>query len=132
MREIAADAVIIKDGKILLVKRGTQPFLGMWAVPGGRLEGNETLEQCAIRETREESGLEAKVERLVGIYSKPARDPRKIIAAAYLCSITGGTQKPQQGEINEVRWFSLDNLPPLASDHAQIIQDARKLVGSNL
>ncbi|VVB97992.1 ADP-ribose pyrophosphatase [uncultured archaeon] len=124
MRPIAADAVVIKDGKILLVKRDTEPFRGFWALPGGRLEGDETLEQCCTREAKEESGIDVEIVRLIGIYSDPNRDPRKIITMCFLCRPKGGKESPQQGEISEVEWFPLDGLPPLASDHARMIKDA--------
>jgi 8-oxo-dGTP diphosphatase len=126
MRQIAADALIVKEGRILLVKRDTEPFKGFWALPGGRLEGDETLEECCIREAKEESGLEVEIVRLLGIYSDPARDPRKIIAVAYLCRPKGGKEFPQLGEISEVKWFSLDALPKLASDHKEMIENALK------
>lgn len=126
MRPLAADAVIVENGKILLVKRDTEPFKGMWALPGGRLDGDETLEECCIREVIEESGLEVEILLLVGIYSDPRRDPRKIIASAFLCRKKGGKEKPREGETSEVKWFPLDALPPLASDHGKMIEDALK------
>lgn len=123
-RQLAADAIIVRDGKILLVKRDTEPFRGFWALPGGRLEDDETLEECCIREAKEESGIDVEIVRLVGVYSNPLRDPRKIIAAAYLCRPKGGKETPQQGEIQEVKWFPLDQLPQLASDHGKMIKEA--------
>ncbi|MDD5337377.1 MAG: NUDIX hydrolase [Candidatus ainarchaeum sp.] len=127
MRQLAADAVILKDGEVLLVKRGTEPFKGMWAIPGGRIEDNETLEQCCVREAKEETGLDIKVERLVGMYSIPSRDPRKVIAAAYLCTVLGGSLNPMPGEIEKAEWFPLDKVPELASDHGKMLKDALKL-----
>ncbi len=126
-RQIAADAVIVNEGKILLVRRGTEPFKGLWALPGGRLEDDETLEQCCIREAKEESGIDVEIVRLVGVYSDPNRDPRKIIAISYLCKPAGGKEIPQEGEIQEVKWFPINQLPPLASDHGKMIKDALKI-----
>lgn len=129
MRTIAGDAIIIEDGRILLIKRGTEPGKGMWAVPGGRIEEDETIEQCAIRECKEEAGIDIRIVKLVGIYSDPARDPiRKIIAAAFLCRVAGGILKPQQGEIDDVRWFKLEKLPRLAFDHGKMVEDALKII----
>ncbi len=123
MRPFASDIVLIENGKILLVKRGREPFKGMWATPGGRIEEGETAEQCAIREMKEETGLEIEIIRLTGIYSDPARDPRGIIAAAYLAKRTGG--KLSAGDdAAETKWFDLTDLPELAADHKKIIEDA--------
>lgn len=126
MRPLATDAIIIQNGKILLVKRNTEPFKGMWALPGGRLEDNETLEQCCIREVKEESGLEVEIVRLVGVYSDPSRDPRKVVSATFLCKVKAGNLAPQNSEISDVRWFPLDQLPPLAADHEKMIKDVLK------
>lgn len=124
MRQFAADSIIMRDGKILLVKRGAEPFLGMWALPGGRIEDNETIEECAAREAMEETGAKIEVGQLVGIYSDPERDPRQVVAAAFICTFLGGELKPQPGEIAEVAWFPLARLPPLAADHPKMVADA--------
>ncbi len=58
MRQLAADIVLIEDGKILLELRDAEPFKGMWVIPGGRIGENETIEQCAIREAKEETNLD--------------------------------------------------------------------------
>ncbi len=63
-RRIVTDCVIIKDGKILLIKRGHEPFKGMWAIPGGRLEDDETVGECCLQEAKEEIGVDVKIARL--------------------------------------------------------------------
>lgn len=127
MRQIAADAVIIRNSELLLVKRNTEPFKGMWALPGGRLGEDETVEECCIREAKEEAGVDVEILKMTGIYSDPGRDPRKIVAVAYLCKLEGGKEKAGKGEISEVRWCPLENLPQLASDHAQMVRDALRM-----
>lgn len=127
MRPFACDAVIIENGKIVLVKRGVEPFKGQWAVPGGRLEEDETAEQCLIREAKEETNLDVKPIALVGIYSAPNRDPRGIIAATYLCKHIGGELKGGD-DAAEAKWFDLNALPELASDHGKMIEDALKII----
>lgn len=130
MRPVACDAVIIEDGKVLLIRRGVEPFKGQWAIPGGRLEGDETAEECLQREAKEETGLDVQPEALVGVYSDPTRDPRKIIAITYLCRRVGG--EVQSGDdAAEARWFPLNALPPLASDHGKMVQDALRLLDRN-
>lgn len=75
-RPFACDAVIIHGGRIALVLRGREPFRGEWATPGGRIEDNETAEECLVREAKEETNLNVRVIALVGLHSDPKRDPR--------------------------------------------------------
>ena len=123
MRPFACDMVLFERGKVLLIKRGKEPFLGKWALPGGRIEDEETAEQCAKREMKEETGLDVSIIRLIGVYSDPKRDPRGIISAAYVVRKTGGKLKPGD-DASECAWFGIDALPSLAFDHNQIINDA--------
>ena len=77
---LTADCVVFglddEDLKILLIQRGLEPFKGQWALPGGFVDVGETVEEAAVREMREETGLDVQLERLVGVYSDPERDPR--------------------------------------------------------
>ncbi len=124
---ITVDGVLIKDGKILLVRRGHAPYEGMWATPGGFVEYGETTENAVLREVKEETGLESTLEALVGVYSDPKRDPRKhIISIAYLLKDPIGEPKGAD-DAKEAKWWDLDSLPPLAFDHEMIISDAIKL-----
>lgn len=127
MRPFACDMVLVEDGKILLIKRGREPFAGQWATPGGRIEEGETAEECAKREMKEETGLDVEILRLVGIYSDPKRDPRGIIAAAYLVRRLGGEVKGGD-DAAEAKWFELGNLPKLCTDHGKIVADALSLL----
>jgi len=120
--------VLVESGKILLVKRGREPFKGEWAVPGGRIEDGETAEECAKREMKEETGLDVEIIRLIGIYSDPKRDPRGIIAAAYLVRRLGGEAKGGD-DAAEARWFELGKLPQLCTDHGKIVADALAQLG---
>ena len=123
MRPFACDGVLIEDNKILLIKRAAEPFKGEWALPGGRIEEDETAEQCLRREMKEETGLEILPESLVGVYSDPKRDPRGIVAAVYLVKRVGG--EPKGGDdAAEAKWFETENLPPLCADHSKIVKDA--------
>lgn len=123
MRPFACDMVLIEGNKVLLIKRASEPFKGQWAIPGGRIEDDETAEDCLRREMMEETGLEVKPIRFTGLYSDPKRDPRKVIAACYLVKRIGG--KLQAGDdAGEAAWFALDDLPELAADHRKILEDA--------
>ena len=127
---LTADCVVVNAcGEVLLVRRGNDPYRGCWALPGGFMEMDESIEQCAVRELREETGLEATVDalRLVGVYSAPGRDPRgRTVTAAYAFRLPDGQQPVAGDDAAEVRWWPLEALPPLAFDHAQIISDATK------
>ncbi|MCX8206040.1 MAG: NUDIX hydrolase [Candidatus Micrarchaeota archaeon] len=125
MRRIAADAVILRKGSILLVKRKNAPFRGMLALPGGMLGQGETLEECVVRETREETGLLVRPTRLIGIYSSPKRDPRGTVSAVFACTVAGGRLKAGS-DASSVQWVRLRQLPRLAFDHSKIVMEALK------
>jgi 8-oxo-dGTP diphosphatase len=115
--------------RVLLIKRAQAPFAGKYALPGGFVDLNETLEEAAGRELREETGLEDI--RLVQIhtFSDLDRDPReRIISTAYGAVIDDDDPiLPQAGsDAAEAHWFDLSNLPLLAFDHNIIIQAAIK------
>ena len=103
--------------KVLLVKRGGEPYKGEWALPGGFLRGDETAREGALRELKEETALEAS-------FSKPDRDPReRVITIAFYALVK--PSKVQGGDdADEAAWFPIDSLPQLAFDHADIIHAA--------
>ncbi len=115
--------VLIEENKVLLIKRAGEPFKGEWAIPGGRIEDDETAEDCLKREMKEETGLDVEEIRFTGLYTDPNRDPRQVIAACYLVKRTGGTLKAGD-DAAEAAWFGLNDLPPLAADHKKILEAA--------
>ena len=120
---ITVDGVIIKDGKILLIKRKNEPFKGRWALPGGFVEYGETVEEAVLREVKEETGLDAEIKKLVGVYSDPNRDPRgHTISVVFLLEAKGSAIAGD--DASDAKFFNLDDLPPLAFDHEKIIKDA--------
>jgi len=128
---ITADAVVLRDRgprrELLLVRRGIEPFKGSWALPGGFLDYKETLEECAVREVAEETGLDVKPVELIGVYSKPDRDPRgHTVSAAFLCELKGHaeTETTAGDDASEAKWWPLGKLPRLAFDHSDILRDA--------
>jgi len=122
---VTVDGVIIKNGKILLIKRRNEPFKGMWALPGGFVEYGERVEDAVIREIREETGLNARIKKLIGVYSDPKRDPRgHTISIVFLLEAEGEAKGGD--DAMEAKFFDLNNLPPLAFDHEKIIKDAIK------
>jgi 8-oxo-dGTP diphosphatase len=121
---LTVDAVWIAGGRILLVRRRYPPFRGRWALPGGFVELNETVEQAVTRELEEETGLHASAVTLLGVYSRPGRDPRgPTVTIAFKVR---GTPAPPSGgsDAREARWLPLSRARSLAFDHDQIVADA--------
>ena len=124
---LAVDAVWIRAGKVLLVRRGRSPFQGFWALPGGFVELRETVEEALARELKEETGLVGRPSRIVGVYSGPDRDPRKpTTTVAFLVSGRGG-EPTAQSDAASAAWVPLKEARSLAFDHARILADARRL-----
>ena len=125
---VTADVVAItkeEEPKVLLIQRGFEPYQGCWAFPGGFMEMNETIEECAIRELQEETGLKLASMVQVGAYSKVDRDPRgRTITIAYLAVVDEPLSVIAQDDAAMVEWFSIKNLPTLAFDHNEIMTDA--------
>jgi len=121
-RGLSIDAVIVRDGKILLGKRGAEPCKGMWGTVGGFTEWGEKLEDTVAREVLEETGLAVTSCRMINVYSDPARHPQQVVNVAYVVETTG---EPIAGDdIEEVKWVSLDEIPDnLAFDHNKIIAE---------
>ena len=125
---VTADCIIITkeiEPKVLLVKRGNPPFIGAWAFPGGFMNMNETTEECAIRELEEETSLKVTTIHQIGAYSKVDRDPRgRTITVAYLAIIDAPVEVKGQDDAVKAEWWPLSDLPHLAFDHYDIMQDA--------
>jgi len=118
----AADIAAIRDGKVLLILRKNPPE--GWALPGGFIDYGESAEAAAVRELREETGMEASSLRLVGVYSKPGRDARfHTLSVVYRAEASGDLTAGD--DACDAQWFPVDNLPEqVAFDHRQVIQDA--------
>jgi len=116
--------------KVLLVKRGNEPFRGRWAIPGGFVNVNESLEAAARRELEEETGIKEVYLEQLYTYGEPKRDPRaRIITISYFALVDSTKLKqvkPTKKEILEQKWFSVKDLPDLAFDHKEIIEYAYK------
>jgi 8-oxo-dGTP diphosphatase len=121
---VAADAIIeLLDRParpIVLIERRNAP-LG-WALPGGFVDIGETVEQAAIREAREETGLDIELGPLLGVYSDPARDPRGHTIAIVFLATARGTPVADD-DARSFRLVDPQNPPPLAFDHARVLSD---------
>jgi 8-oxo-dGTP diphosphatase len=115
------------DNKILLIKRNTKPFVGYWALPGGRMDPGETIEQTVVREVKEETGLDITIVRIVGEYvEKGIKDDidYEYFPTCFVVKPVGGKLKKQDSEIQDIQLFRLDALPlPLAFEHEKMLKD---------
>ncbi|MDE6512412.1 MAG: NUDIX hydrolase [Muribaculaceae bacterium] len=149
---LTADCVIYGfDGehlKILLVERGLEPYKGMWALPGGFMQINETIDQAAARELREETGLKDVYMTQFRMFSEPDRDVRKgrvdpdsgkdydsyrVVTMAFIALVRPSEYELVAGDdaVNAL-WFEARHLPPLAFDHGRIIDEANEYLKEQL
>jgi 8-oxo-dGTP diphosphatase len=128
---VTVDIVIVTRSpkpRVLLIRRKYEPFAGCWALPGGFVDMEETLEAAARRELLEETGVHAKDLVQLRTFGDPGRDPRgRTISVAYLAVVNADKLKPHAADdAAEVGWFSLTRPPSLAFDHREILAFARK------
>lgn len=131
---LTVDLIVATDGippEVLLIRRGRDPFAGLWALPGGFVDENEPLEAAARRELLEETGATVDaVEQLVTV-GDPGRDPRGwTVSVVYLARVRKGDVSAAAGDdAAEVGWFRLDALPAMAFDHVRVLGVAgRRLI----
>jgi len=130
---VTVDVVVLRLSsipEILLVKRKDPPFREMWALPGGFMEMEETLEEAAGRELEEETGIKAQDLIKFDTYDKPDRDPRgRTITQVFGMIWKSDMGAPEAGsDAMKVQWHDLSELPQLAFDHADIIQDVIRMI----
>jgi 8-oxo-dGTP diphosphatase len=133
---VTVDVAIFRpiDGlfQVLLIKRAQDPFQDCYALPGGFIEMEESLEQAAARELTEETSLMDIHLVQVGTFSEPDRDPRGRVITTAFAGMFIDDQTPEitaGDDAIELGWFNLHQLPDLAFDHLQIIQAAAKELG---
>ena len=129
-------ALIVRSGRVVLIKRGHAPQLGEWSIPGGMLELGETVRQGAEREAWEETSLRVRATELLGVFDRVVLDDAKRILYHYvlidfLCTVVSGELKAL-GDAADARWFTgaeVDTLP-LALDTAAVVRRALSESGS--
>lgn len=127
---VTVDAVVFRlnQGRteVLLIKRANEPFKGLWAVPGGFLDMEETPEDAAMRELQEETGISGIVLYQYHTYGALKRDPRhRTISIAYVGFLNNTIQKAKGGDdAEEASWFPINMLPSLAFDHDKVVDGA--------
>ena len=124
---LTADCIVFArkelDFRVLLVQRANEPYKGKWAFPGGFMNMDETTEEAARRELKEETGLIVADIRQIGTFDRVDRDPRgRVITVAYFVVIDGIREVKGGDDAAVARWFSIQNLPELAFDHQEIME----------
>jgi 8-oxo-dGTP diphosphatase len=128
---VTVDIVVITREarpRVLLIRRKHEPFAGKWAIPGGFVDMDETLEASARRELREETGIQVRRLEQLAAFGDPGRDPRgRTISIVFLARASATNLRPRAGDdAAECAWHDLAHPPALAFDHAKILALARK------
>ena len=125
---VGVGAIIIQDGRVLLVKRGHPPLAGEWSIPGGVLELGETLRAAAVREAREETCLTVEPTEVLGVFDRVLHDDTgrilyHFVLIDFLCRPLAG-QAQAADDADEVRWFTLAETAELelAEDTAEVVR----------
>ena len=114
--------------KVLLVRRGLEPYKGAWALPGGFLRMDESAEEGALRELREETGVTGCLIKQFHTFSAPGRDPRERVITIAFYALMKWQKATGADDAEYADWIPLDSLPPLAFDHKEIIGVALEAV----
>ncbi|MCD6097299.1 NUDIX hydrolase [bacterium] len=121
---IPATGVVVLDdmNRILLVKRGVEPCKGGWSLPGGFAEIDETIEEAALRELTEETGIIGEIVRLIGVYSQPSPQYKNVLLVGYLVKALSSNLRPSD-DVVEIRFFDKGSLPEVCFEgHRRFIE----------
>lgn len=131
---VTVDAAVFRSTdnsfEVLLIRRGNEPFKGMWALPGGFVNMDETLEEAVARELKEETSLENVELEQLHTFSAVNRDPRhRTISTVFYGIINQESIEARAGDdASETRWFSIGSLPSMAFDHDRVVEMAVKRI----
>lgn len=124
---VTTDAILVAKQQdqiaILLIQRGIDPYKGHWALPGGFIEMDEELEDACARELEEETGITGVQLQQLAAFGGVNRDPRgRTISVVFWAKVSSKLKAKAGDDAQHAKWFSLNNLPPLAFDHQKVIQ----------
>lgn len=123
--DVVAMRIINNKKQILLIQRKNEPFQNQWALPGGFVDEHEGLPAAALRELQEETNVTTSKIEQIKAYGTPHRDPRgHMVTVAFFTEVNAQIVAKAADDAKALQWFSLNELPPLAFDHKQIIEDA--------
>ena len=125
------DVIIhVPDLGVLLIERANEPH--GWALPGGFVDYGESCEAAAVREAKEETGLDVRLKGLLGVYSDPGRDPRHhTLSVVYMAEAADPGSLEAGDDAANARFFPLGDYPALAFDHAGILEDYAATLGGD-
>jgi 8-oxo-dGTP diphosphatase len=131
---VTVDTVVVTreaEPRVLLIRRKHEPFAGSWAIPGGFVDMDETLEAAARRELLEETGVQVDAVEQLHTFGDPGRDPRgRTISVVYLARVDADQVRPRaDDDAAAVEWHSLLRPPDLAFDHADVLACVRRRLG---
>ena len=129
---LTVDIIIFRlsenNPEALLIKRGNEPYKGQWALPGGFVDKDESLELAAARELEEETSLKGILLTQMHSFGNPGRDPRgHTVSVVYVGYLPDGLTSKAGDDAAEAEWFNVNNLPELAFDHAEILDMAASI-----
>ncbi len=133
---LTVDAVVFRINgekpEVLLIQRKHDPFAGMWALPGGYVDMNETVEEAIVRELEEETGLKTNNLRQLYTFSAIGRDPRGRTVSVTFFGLTDMNNSTVKGgdDASDAQWFAVENLPQLAFDHIKAVEMAVSKIDS--
>jgi 8-oxo-dGTP diphosphatase len=123
---LVADTLLIVGDEVLLVQRKHEPFQGKWGLPGGFVDPDEKVLDAANRELEEETGISNLNLKQFATYGDPGRDPRgRVASVVHWVRLSEKPQARAGDDAADARWYHINYLPPLAFDHARILEDAR-------
>lgn len=126
---LTADTIVVCGNDVVLVRRKNEPFQGMWCLPGGFVEADETVLAGAKRELAEETGISGLEIEQFGAYGDPGRDPRgRTVTVVHWTFVQDKLELKAGDDAVECSWFSLDDLPALAFDHGKIADDLKRRI----
>lgn len=138
--KLAVDAIVFGYSKtdgvsVLLIQRKYSPFKDLWALPGGFVLENESLEEAVARELEEETGIKVNYLEQLYTFGEPERDPRqRVVSVAYFALVKSGLYQEIKAstDAEDVKWFNFKKLPKLAFDHKKILDTAIERVRSKI
>ena len=129
---LTADVLVFSHDRreVILIRRKNEPYKDCWALPGGFMDMDETIEQCAVRELKEETNIDVSDLYLIGVFSKVDRDPRgRTVTVAYYCFADKETTAIKAlDDAAEIAWCKIDSMPVLSFDHKEVIEKALVMI----